>query len=91
MDEKLLKRVLGEEVRKRRLERRLTQEQAADSCDVHVNSLKRLESGLLHMRWLTLAKVAIGLEMPLSDLVGRVERRPEFVRAIQRYKRANRE
>ena len=91
MDEELLKRVLGEEVRKRRQERELTQEQAADDCRVHVNSLKRLESGLLRMRWVTLAKVAIGLELPLSELIGRVERRPEFIRAIQRYKRANRE
>jgi transcriptional regulator with XRE-family HTH domain len=74
--------VLGDEVRKCRHELKLTQEAAAEDCDVHLNSLKLLEHGLRKSQVITLLKIAVGLQLPLSELFARVEKQPEYLRAI---------
>lgn len=79
-------RVLGDEVRRCRQKLELTQEGAAEACDVHLNSLKLLENGLRKSQVTTLLKIAVGLRLDLSELFARVEKRPEYARAITRSK-----
>ena len=64
----VLKR-LGDEIRKRRHERDLTQEDLADESGVHVNAVSKLERGKADSRVLTLFKVAKGLNIQLTELI----------------------
>jgi transcriptional regulator with XRE-family HTH domain len=66
---------LGEEVRDRRHERNLTQEELAHAAGVNVNTLRRLERAETESQILTLFDVAMGLRMPLAELIAGVERR----------------
>ena len=66
---------LAAEVRYRRQERNLTQEELAHVAGVNVNTLKRLEWAATDCQILTLFGVAMGLNMPLADLIAGVERR----------------
>jgi transcriptional regulator with XRE-family HTH domain len=66
---------LGAEVRERRHQRNLTQEELAHQSGVHVNALKKLESGISNSQILTLFEIAAGLKMPLAELIAEVERR----------------
>jgi transcriptional regulator with XRE-family HTH domain len=66
---------LGDEVRKRREGRHLTQEKLALEVGVHTNAIGRLERGETDSRVLTLFDIAMGLETPLADLIAGVERR----------------
>jgi len=65
--------MLGDEVRERRHERSLTQEALAHESGVHVNALKKLEGGKTNCQVLTLFGIAKGLDMPLAELIARVE------------------
>jgi len=65
----VLKR-LGDEIRQRRHERDLTQEALAHESGVHINAVAKLERGKADSRVLTLFKVAKGLNMPLTELIG---------------------
>jgi transcriptional regulator with XRE-family HTH domain len=67
---------LGDEVRLRRLERKLSQEALAHAAGVHVNALKNLEKGKTNSQVLTLFNIAIGLKTPLAELIAKVEGRP---------------
>jgi transcriptional regulator with XRE-family HTH domain len=67
---------LGVEVRERRKKRNLSQEALADASGVHVNALKKLERGKSNSQVLTLFGIAMGLKMPLAELIAGVERRP---------------
>jgi transcriptional regulator with XRE-family HTH domain len=66
---------LGDEVRDRRHERNLTQEALAHAAGVNVNTLRRLERAETESQILTLFDVAMGLSMPLAELIAGVERR----------------
>jgi XRE family transcriptional regulator, regulator of sulfur utilization len=66
---------LGEEVRARRNERDLTQEELALEIDMNTNALGRLERGETDFRMSTLIKIASGLQISLTDLVRGAERR----------------
>jgi transcriptional regulator with XRE-family HTH domain len=66
---------LGDEVRARRLERHLTQEQLAGAAKVDVNTVRRLERAETECQILTLIDVAEGLSMPLAELIAGMERR----------------
>jgi DNA-binding XRE family transcriptional regulator len=66
---------LGDEVRERREARDLTQEALAHESGVCRNALAKLEQGRTDSRARTLFKVAIGLKMPLAELIAGVERR----------------
>jgi transcriptional regulator with XRE-family HTH domain len=66
---------LGDEVRDRRLERKLTQEQLAGAAGVDVHTLRNLERAESECQILTLIDVAQGLGMPLAELIAGMERR----------------
>jgi transcriptional regulator with XRE-family HTH domain len=66
---------LAAEVRHRRQERKLSQEELADAAGVNVNTVKRLEWAATDCQILTLFGVALGLNMPLAELIAEVERR----------------
>jgi transcriptional regulator with XRE-family HTH domain len=66
-------KTLGEEVRDRRLERKLTQEELAQAAGIDVNTLRRLELAQSECQILTLVDVAMGLSMPLAELIAGVE------------------
>jgi transcriptional regulator with XRE-family HTH domain len=68
-------KTLGEEVRDRRRERKLSQEALAQAAGIDVNTLRRLELAQSECQILTLIDVAMGLSMPLADLIAGVERR----------------
>jgi transcriptional regulator with XRE-family HTH domain len=66
---------LGAEIRDRRVARELTQEELADAAGVNVNTIQRLESAKTECQVLTLFDVAMGLKMPLAELIAGAERR----------------
>ena len=66
---------LGDEVRARRQERKLSQEALAHAAGLNINTLRRLERAKAEPQILTLFDVAMGLNMPLSALIAGVERR----------------
>ncbi len=63
------------EVRERREERHLSQEELALECGVHPNVVQKLEQGKTDNRLQTLFKIAAGLNVPLSELIAGVEKR----------------
>lgn len=68
-------KMLGDEVRYRRHERNLTQEALAHAAGIDVNTLGRLERAEIEIQVLTLFDVAMGLNMPLAELIAGVEGR----------------
>jgi transcriptional regulator with XRE-family HTH domain len=68
-------KTLGEEVRDRRKQRSLSQEELAQAAGIDVNTLRRLERAQSECQILTLVDVAMGLSMPLAELIAGVERR----------------
>jgi transcriptional regulator with XRE-family HTH domain len=66
---------LGDEVRDRRCERNLSQETLAEAAGIDVNTLRRLEKAQAECQILTLIDVAMGLRMPLAELIAGMERR----------------
>ena len=70
-----LQHALGEEIRRLRQARVLTQEALAHDSGIHTNALGRLERGESDSRVVTLFKVAIGLKMPLEEIIAGVKRR----------------
>ena len=61
---------LGEKVRNLRLGQGLTQEQAAEVCDIGVKHLQRIEGSRGNPCLLTLVKLAVGLGQPIWVLFG---------------------
>ena len=72
---KTILQTLGDEVRKRRKRRYLTQEELAFEVGVHTNVIGRLERGLTDNKVLTLFDIAMELNTPLADLIAGGERR----------------
>jgi transcriptional regulator with XRE-family HTH domain len=68
---------LGNEVRDRRLARNLTQEALAHAAGVNINTVQRLERAETECQILTLFDVAMGLSMPLAELIAGVEGRQQ--------------
>jgi len=61
---------LGERVRSLRRKQGLTQEQAAEVCDIGVKELQRIEGCRANPRLRTLAKVAEGFDQSIGVLFG---------------------
>ena len=59
---------LAEAVRKRRLQKGLTQESAAQAMEMSTRHFQKLEAGQLNITLRTLARVAKALDMELSEL-----------------------
>jgi transcriptional regulator with XRE-family HTH domain len=72
---KPLLRSLGEEVRERRKKLKLSQEELAFQADVHRNLIGRLERGTYNPSVLKLLSIAVELDVSLSELFSRAERR----------------
>jgi len=70
-----LLRALGEALRARRNQLRLSQEALAHEAGVHRNVIGRLERGIYNPSVLTLLSIAHRLEVRMSDLVAAAERR----------------
>jgi transcriptional regulator with XRE-family HTH domain len=60
---------LGDVIRKRRENRDVSQEGFADAIGMHRAYYGRIERGFANLTLQTLAKVANGLEIPVSDLM----------------------
>ncbi len=72
--EPILKK-LGAEIRERRRARNLSQLKLAEAAGVNSNTIQRLENAETDAQILTLFDVALGLKMPLSELIAGAERR----------------
>ncbi|MGH6957394.1 MAG: helix-turn-helix domain-containing protein [Caulobacteraceae bacterium] len=64
---------LGREIRRRRKERRLSQEQLAERAELHRNYIGYLERGERNPSAKTLFRIARALELSLAELVGRAD------------------
>lgn len=64
--------IVGQNIKRFRKERELTQEAAAERCGVHPIEFARAERGVRDMRVSTLAKIAKGLDVPASELLAGV-------------------
>ena len=70
--------VLGEAVKRLRLEKKLTQEAVAHAAGVHPTWVSRLECGTLNPSWGMIARVADALGMEVSDLAKAAERQAKM-------------
>jgi XRE family transcriptional regulator, regulator of sulfur utilization len=68
-------RCLGEEVRERRLQRKLSQEALADLAGIHTNVVGRLERGTYNPTVLTLLSIALKLNTSLEELFAEAAKR----------------
>jgi transcriptional regulator with XRE-family HTH domain len=59
---------LGEEIKERRLERKLSQEALAHLAGIHTNVVGRLERGIYNPTVLTLFSIAVKLNTSLEEL-----------------------
>ena len=69
-DPDALGRRIGERIRQERRERLWTQQQLADRTGIRRPNIARLERGSGLPNLATLLKVAVGLELSLSELIG---------------------
>ncbi len=68
-------RALGEELRARRVERGISQEELADRAGLHRNYVGLLERGQRNVTVLVLQDLAGALKVSLSELIVQAERR----------------
>jgi transcriptional regulator with XRE-family HTH domain len=66
---------LGEAIKQLREEKGLTQEAVAHAAGVHPTWVSRLEGGTLNPSWGMVARVAVALDIEVSDLAKVAERR----------------
>jgi transcriptional regulator with XRE-family HTH domain len=66
-------KVLGENIRRFRLRRQMTQRELADKCDLNRTYITDTESGNRNLSYLTLLKLARGLGRTVSDLTYNLE------------------
>jgi XRE family transcriptional regulator, regulator of sulfur utilization len=64
---------LGEAIRALRFQRGWTQEELAHRIGITVGHLSKIERGHSNPRFLTVMKIARGLDIPPSDLAGKAE------------------
>ena len=75
-DETFLPRV-GEAIRARRTELRMTQDQLADKTSTQRSSIGGIERGEINPTLITLQNIAIAMEIRLTDLLADPERATE--------------
>jgi XRE family transcriptional regulator, regulator of sulfur utilization len=68
-------RGLGEEIRERRSQKKLSQEALAELAGIHTNVVGRLERGDYNPTILVLHAIAVKLNVSLEDLLAGAERR----------------
>jgi transcriptional regulator with XRE-family HTH domain len=62
----------GRAIRRVRQEQKITQEEAADRCDLHRTYYSGVERGMRNVSLLNIEKIAKGLKKSLPDLFGRL-------------------
>lgn len=75
MRSKSIPRSLGEEIRDRRTQKRLSQEKLAQLAGIHTNVIGRLERGIGNPTLTTLISIAVKLNASLAELFVGAERR----------------
>jgi len=68
MDEKTFLKKLGENIKRKRIEKNMSQVELGDLCDSEKSSINRIESGRTNPTTLTLKKVAEALSTPIEEL-----------------------
>jgi transcriptional regulator with XRE-family HTH domain len=66
--------VLGKRIRKRRLEKKFSQEAFADHCGLHRTYMGGIERGEHNLTLHTALTIARGLEISLAELVSEIEK-----------------
>lgn len=69
IDQEKFDRLLGDRIREVREEAHCTQELLADISDLHVNTIKLVESGNTTAKVYTIYKIAVALEKPIGELL----------------------
>ncbi len=67
---------LGRAIRHLRTERKLTQRALAEQADIHATWLSHLEAGRVNPSWGTVRRIAVALDVRLSELAAEAERFP---------------
>jgi transcriptional regulator with XRE-family HTH domain len=75
---------LGRAIRVLRIERDLSQERFGNIAGMHRNYVGAIERGEINPTFRVLARVASGLEIPISELLARYERTSDPVRLRRR-------
>lgn len=65
----LILKSFGEAVRNRRLDQKMTQEELGDASQLHRTYITDIENGLRNLSFLTMIRLAVALQTPLSDLL----------------------
>lgn len=65
----LILKSFGEAVRNRRLDKKMTQEELGDAAQLHRTYITDIENGLRNLSFLTMMRISVALELPLSDLL----------------------
>ncbi len=61
--------LLGKRIKKLRDERKLSQTEFADLCDIERGNMSRLENGKVEVKRSTLVKIAKALDMKVWELI----------------------
>lgn len=64
----------GEIVRRRRVEKNISQEEFADIASIHRTYVSKIELGKVRLGLDVAKKVALGLDFPLSTLIAEAEK-----------------
>lgn len=69
----LILKSFGEAVRNRRLDKKMTQEELGDAAQLHRTYITDIENGLRNLSFLTMMRLSVALDLPLSDLLAEAE------------------
>ena len=65
---------LGKAIRTLRIEAQLSQAALSRRCDIHPTWISHIESGRINPTWGNVRRIAVGLEVPLTDLATLAEK-----------------
>jgi len=69
----LILKSFGEAVRNRRLDKKMTQEELGDAAQLHRTYITDIENGLRNLSFLTMMRLSVALDLPLSELLAEAE------------------
>lgn len=70
---------MGDNIRKKRREIDMTQEQLAELCNISAVFVSQIESGIKKPRFETIYNISVALKVPVSILVGDMPAHHEYV------------
>lgn len=74
MDENYIKLKFGENVKRERTSKNLSQEKFAELVGLHRTYITEVERGLRNVSLINIVKIANGLEIPISELFQKIEK-----------------